>query len=147
MTEREPFRIRVDVRVSDLDQQLHVTGAAYQQYADHSRFECVRAAGVSVDDLLRDGFGPVNLETVIKYQRELRAGDWVDVSCAWVWGAGKTYRVEHAFTRPDGELSATISYVSGLMDLRARKLVPDPAREWAIRAKDPTLLNLEPVCP
>ncbi|WP_330179782.1 acyl-CoA thioesterase [Nocardia sp. NBC_01503] len=142
----EAFRIRIEVRVSDLDHQLHVNGSAYQQFADHARFECVRAAGVSVEQLLGDGFGPVNLETVIKYHRELRAGDRVDVTCEWVWGAGKTYRVEHRFTRADGELSATITHVSGLLDLRNRRLVADPAREWAVRAKDPTLLGVEPVC-
>ncbi|WP_324192831.1 acyl-CoA thioesterase [Nocardia transvalensis] len=141
-TSHEPFSIRIDVRVSDLDPQLHVTGPAYQQYADHARFECVQAAGISVEELLRDGFGPVNLETTIRYHRELRAGDSVDVTCSWVWTEGKTYRVEHTLTRADGELSATIGYVSGLLDLRDRRLVRNPAAEWARRASDPTLLCL-----
>lgn len=138
----EPFSIRLEVRLSDLDPQLHVTGAAYQQYADHARFECVQAAGISVPDLLAAGFGPVNLETTIRYHRELRAGDTVDVTCAWVWSEGKTYRVEHTLTRADGELSATVCHVSGLLDLRERRLVPDPLRQWAARASDPTLLGL-----
>ncbi|MGY2060390.1 acyl-CoA thioesterase [Nocardia gipuzkoensis] len=139
---QEPFSIRIDVRISDVDPQLHVTGPAYQQYADHSRFECVQAAGISVERLLADGFGPVNLETTIRYHRELRAGDSVDVSCSWLWSPGKTYRVEHTLTCADGELSATVSYLSGLLDLRTRRLVADPAVEWARRAADPTLLGL-----
>ncbi|WP_328403258.1 acyl-CoA thioesterase [Nocardia sp. NBC_00403] len=143
----EPFRVRIDVRVSDLDLQQHVTGSAYQQFADHARFACVQAAGISVEDLLSSGLGPVNLETVIKYHRELRAGDSVDVSCSWVWGAGKTYRVEHTFTRSDGALSATITFVSGLLDLQARRLVANPAHEWASRATEPALLGLAPVAP
>ncbi|MCP9620188.1 acyl-CoA thioesterase [Nocardia otitidiscaviarum] len=138
----DEFRIRIDVRISDIDPQLHVTSAAYQQYADHSRFECVQAAGVSVSELLRDGLGPVNLEAVIKFHRELRVGDCVDVTCAWVWGGGKTYRVENTLRRPDGELVATLSYVCGLLDLERRTLVADPAAVWAARAKDPTILGL-----
>ncbi len=138
----EPFSIRLEVRLSDLDPQLHVTGSAYQQYADHARFECVQAAGISVANLLAAGFGPVNLETTIRYHRELRAGDSVDVTCSWVWSEGKTYRVEHALTRADGELSATVSHVSGLLDLRERRLVADPMRQWAARATDPTVLCL-----
>jgi acyl-CoA thioester hydrolase len=130
--------------VSDLDLQQHVTGAAYQQFADHARFACVQAAGISVEDLLGAGFGPVNLETVIKYHRELRAGDSVDVTCSWIWGEGKTYRVEHVFTRSDGELSATITFVSGLLDLKIRRLVANPAAEWAARAALPERLGLEP---
>ncbi|WP_280267537.1 acyl-CoA thioesterase [Nocardia wallacei] len=138
----EPFSIRIDVRICDVDPQLHVTGAAYQQYADHARFECVQAAGISVDELLRAGLGPVNLETTIRYHRELRAGDSVDVTCSWTWSDGKTYRVEHTLTHSDGEVAATVRHVSGLLDLNTRKLVPDPAAEWARRATDPTLLGL-----
>jgi acyl-CoA thioester hydrolase len=137
-----PFSIRMEVRLSDLDPQLHVTGSAYQQYADHARFECVQAAGISVEALLEAGLGPVNLETTIRYHRELRAGDTVDVTCSWVWSEGKTYRVEHELVRADGELSATVGHVSGLLDLRERRLVGDPMRQWAARATDPTLLCL-----
>ncbi|MBF6195184.1 MULTISPECIES: acyl-CoA thioesterase [Nocardia] len=136
------FSTRIEVRVSDLDSQLHVTGAAYHQYADHARFACVQAAGVSVEDLIASGLGPVNLETVLRFQRELRGGDVVDVSCAWQWGEGKTYRVEHVLTRADGVVAATVTTVSGLLDLTARRMVADPARHWAARASRPELLGL-----
>ncbi|BDT98851.1 thioesterase [Nocardia sputorum] len=139
---RVSFTTRIEVRVSDLDPQLHVTGAAYHQFADHARFACVQAAGVSVDALIASGLGPVNLETVLRFQRELRGGDTVEVSCAWQWGAGKTYRVEHVLTRADGVVAATVTNVSGLLDLAARRLVADPARHWAARASRPELLGL-----
>ncbi|WP_280315937.1 acyl-CoA thioesterase [Nocardia abscessus] len=136
------FSTRIEVRVSDLDPQLHVTGAAYHQFADHARFACVQAAGVSVDELIASGLGPVNLETVLRFQRELRGGDTVDVSCAWQWGQGKTYRVEHVLTRADGVVAATVTNISGLLDLGARRLVADPARQWAALASHPRLLGL-----
>ncbi|UGT66529.1 acyl-CoA thioesterase [Nocardia gipuzkoensis] len=139
------FSTRIEVRVSDLDPQLHVTGAAYHQFADHARFACVQAAGVSVDELIASGLGPVNVETVLRFQRELRGGDTVDVSCAWQWGQGKTYRVEHVLTRADGVVAATVTNVSGLLDLGSRRLVADPARQWAARATHPQLLGLP--CP
>lgn len=83
----EPFSVRLEVRSYEIDPQLHLNGGCYIQYADHARFACVRAAGISIEDLLSSGIGPVNLETVIKYHRELRGGDEVDVSCEWEWGA------------------------------------------------------------
>ncbi|WP_228803683.1 hypothetical protein [Nocardia higoensis] len=49
------FTNHIEVRVSDLDLQGHVTGAAYHQYADHSRFACVRAVGISVEKVLAAG--------------------------------------------------------------------------------------------
>ncbi|MBO0854161.1 MAG: acyl-CoA thioesterase [Nocardia sp.] len=136
------FTNRIEIRVSDLDMQGHVTGAAYHQYADHSRFAYVQAAGISVPEMLAAGFGPVNLETTLRFQRELRGGDYVDISCAWVWGSGKTYRVEHVLTRPDGEIAATVGHVSGLLDLGSRRLVTDPARQWRALARHPELLCL-----
>ncbi|MFF4623871.1 acyl-CoA thioesterase [Nonomuraea jabiensis] len=83
----EPFSVRLEIRSYEIDPQLHLNGGFYIQYADHARFACARAAGVSIEDLLGSGLGPVNLETVIKYHRELRGGDEVDVTCEWECGA------------------------------------------------------------
>lgn len=138
----EPFSVRLEVRSYELDPQLHVNGAVYQQYADHSRFACVQTAGVSVEDLLSSGLGPVNLETLIKYRSELRGGDEVDVSCRWEWGTGKTYHVHHVLSHLDGTVAAEVSHVSGLLNLQTRRMVADPAHEWRIRAKRPELLSL-----
>lgn len=136
------FKARFEVRVYEVDPQLHLNGGVYIQYADHARFACLRAAGVSVDALLADGFGPVNLETVIKYHRELRGGDAVDVTCEWEWGKRKTYGVYHRFLRTDGELAAEVRHVSGLLDLAERRLIPDPAAAWRSRAERPAVLGL-----
>ncbi|MCO6007494.1 thioesterase family protein [Actinoallomurus purpureus] len=140
----EPFSVRLEIRSYEIDPQLHLGGGFYIQYADHSRFACVQAAGISVEDLLADGMGPVNLETVIKYHRELRGGDQVDVSCDWEWGDGKTYRVRHVMTHVDGTVAAEVSHVSGLLDLRTRRLIADPAHAWRARADRPELLRLRP---
>ena len=48
----EPFSIRMDVRVYELDPQRHVAGPVYLRYADHSRFVCMQTAGISVEELL-----------------------------------------------------------------------------------------------
>ncbi|MFJ4650554.1 acyl-CoA thioesterase [Nocardia sp. NPDC088792] len=139
----EPFTIRFEVRSYETDHQLHLNSSVYQQFSDHSRFACVRAAGVSVDELLGGGLGPVNLETTIRYHHELVGGDQVDVSCAWEWGTGKTYRVIHEFRLPDGTLAAEVVHVSGLLQLEQRRLVADPAEQWRSRATRPELLGLQ----
>jgi acyl-CoA thioester hydrolase len=138
----EPFSVRMAVRIYELDPQRHVAAAVYLQYADHSRFACMQAAGVSVDALLADGIGPVNLETIIRYHSELRMGDDVDVSCAWIWGKGKTYRVEHELRRPDEDVAAEVHHASGLLNLETRRLIENPAAELLCRASRPRLLGL-----
>ena len=141
-TSTEPFSVRMTVRSYELDPQRHANGAVYVQYADHARFSCVRAAGVSIDELIGGGVGPVNLETTIRYHHELRGGDEVIVSCAFSWGEGKTFGVRQDFRRPDGTLVAEVTSVAGLIDLTTRRLVSDPARCWRSHARRPEVLGL-----
>lgn len=138
------FTTRITVRGYETDSLGHLNGSVYVQYADHTRWECGRAAGAPAEELVANGIGPVNLETTIRYHRELRAGDLVDVSCSFMWGDGKTFRVEQEFRKPDGTLAAAVTSVCGLLDLNERRLLPNPAEVWRDVATFPEVLDLEP---
>ncbi|NMO51843.1 acyl-CoA thioesterase [Actinoplanes sp. TBRC 11911] len=138
----EPFSVEMRVRGYETDAQGHLNTAVYLQYAEHARWEILRVAGIRQADLIADGIGPVNLETTIRFRKELRAGDAVLVSCAFVWGTGKTFQVEQQFTTPEGELVAEVTGVGGLMDLTARRLVAEPGERFRVLAADPGLLGL-----
>lgn len=138
----EEFRVRIGVRGYELDVLGHVNQAVYLQYAEHARWECMRAAGISVDDMRASGVLPVVLETTIRYLRELGHGDEVDVTCGFIWGEGKTFQVVQRVQRADGTLSAEITGVGGLLDLDQRRLVADPAARWRALATSPGLLGL-----
>jgi acyl-CoA thioester hydrolase len=115
----------------------------YLQYGEHARWECLRAADITPRRLAAAGVGPVQLETTIRFHRELRAGDEVDVSCVFVWGdSHRTFRVEQDFRRADGTLVAELANVGGLLDLERRRLVPDPAGQFRSLATAPALLGL-----
>ncbi|GAA2776911.1 acyl-CoA thioesterase [Saccharopolyspora taberi] len=136
------FQIRVGVRGYELDLHGHVHNAVYLQYGDHARWECIRRAGVEIADVHADGLGPINLETTIRYQRELRGGDEVDVSCEFEWGTGKTFRVRQELRLADGSPVAEIISVSGLLDLAERRLVANPQERWRALASSPELMGL-----
>jgi acyl-CoA thioester hydrolase len=138
----DPFTLRITVRGYETDAQGHLNGIVYLQYAEHLRWELLRAAGLRQSALLANGLGPVNLETTIRYHRELRAGDDVDVSCAFRWGVGKAFRVEQEFRATDGTSVADVSNVGGLLDLHARSLVPDPAGRFRELCDVPGVLGL-----
>ncbi|OEV04059.1 acyl-CoA thioesterase [Streptomyces oceani] len=138
----EPFTVRVTVRAYETDAQGHLTAVAYLQYAEHARWELLRAAGLRHGEIQAAGFGPVTLETTIRYHREVVVGDDVDISCALVFGEGKTFRVEQRLTCPDGSLVAEVSGVGGLLDLTERKLVRTPRDHFRSEARDPGLLGL-----
>lgn len=114
------------MRSYELDALGHLNQAVYHSYAEVARVEAFIAAGVSWDDLVATGVGPVMLASQINFRRELRGGEKVDVTCELKFGDGKTFVVDQRILKVDGTLSAEISSVIGLMDLSARKLLEDP---------------------
>src|SRR4051794_32310738 len=81
------------------------------------------AAGLPQDKLIASGVGPVALETTIKFRRELRGGDEVDVSCVFSYGTGKTFTVTQQITKLDGTVAAEITGTAGMLDLAERRLI------------------------
>ena len=138
-----PFHVRIAVRGYELDVNGHLNWAHYLHYAEHARWECLRAAGLSYEVMLASGLGPVNLDASVRFLRELRDGDQVDVSCEFEWGEGKTFRVRQQFTRPgDGTLAAEVTTVSGVIDQEKRRLVADPAGRLRALAASPCVMGL-----
>ena len=142
MADAFPYRLPVTVRGYELDRQGHLNQAVYLQYAEHARWECLRAAGLPQDKLIADGVGPVTLEVTLRFGRELRLGEEIEVSCTAVWGEGKTFRLEQEYRLLDGTPVATLSSLTGLLDLRERRLVADPAARFRKLATNPALLGL-----
>lgn len=138
----EPFWVRVTVRGYELDTQGHLNQAVYLQYGEHARWECLRAAGISQDALIASGVGPVALELTIRFRRELRGGDELDVSCHFRWGDGRTFWVDQDYRRTDGTQVAELTGVVGVLDLERRKLVADPKERFRALAHTPALLNI-----
>ncbi|HEV2778677.1 MAG TPA: acyl-CoA thioesterase [Actinophytocola sp.] len=121
------FSTRITVRSYELDALGHVNHAVYHQYAEVARGDAFEAAGCAWDSLFESRTGPVLLESHITFRRELRKGDIVDVSCSAKFGTGKTFQLRQQITKLDGTVAAEITSTVGLMDLDARRLLPDPA--------------------
>jgi acyl-CoA thioester hydrolase len=138
----DAFRVRVKVRGYELDTQGHLNWAEYLHYAEHARWECLAAAGVTQDGLIATGFGPVVLDLQVRFRRELRGGDEVDVTCAFDFNSSRTYNIRQELRQPDGKICASLTSMCGLLDLRERKLVTDPGKRFLSLASDPALLGL-----
>ncbi|MFD9432426.1 acyl-CoA thioesterase [Streptomyces sp. NPDC060002] len=138
----EPFSVRITVRGYETDVQGHLNQSVYINYAEHARWALLQAAGITQAGLRAKGVGPVALETTIRYQRELLAGDEVDVTCLFEWGDGKTFRIRQTITKADGTVSAELTSVGGLLDLTERRMVADPTVYFKELASDPGLFGL-----
>ena len=136
------FSVRVTVRGYELDTQGHLNWAEYLHYAEHARWQCLAAAGITQDKLIASGFGPVVLDVSVKFRLELRGGDDVDVTCAFVFDGGKTFGGVQEFRRTDERLAASLTSTTGLLDLRERRLIDDPGKHLRALATDPSVLGL-----
>ncbi|MEU8917531.1 MULTISPECIES: acyl-CoA thioesterase [Streptomyces] len=137
-----PFAVGITVRGYETDTQGHLNQSVYLQYAEHARWSLLQASGIRQSTMVDRRVGPVTVETTIRYLRELRAGDEVEVSCAFVWGEGKTFRIEQTVRTADGTVAAEVSAVCGLLDLTERKLLKDPRAAFRDLADQPSLLGL-----
>lgn len=138
----DPFSVRVRVRGYEVDAQGHLNQAVYLQYAEHARWELLRAAGVEATDLVAAGVGPAMVETTIRYRRELCAGDEVDVSCAFEWTDRKLVPIVQRFRLTDGTTVATLDATIGLIDLTTRRLIGSPRDQVHALAESPEALGL-----
>ncbi|WP_031079610.1 acyl-CoA thioesterase [Streptomyces sp. NRRL S-118] len=138
----EAFSVPVVVRGYETDTQGHLNQAVYLQYAEHARWSLLQKAGIRQTDLMNRGVGPVALEVTVRYHRELRAGDQVEVTCAFLWGEGRTFRIEQTIRKADGTVAAEVTGVGGLLDLEKRRLVADPRAVFRTLAADPELFGL-----
>ena len=139
----EAFQVRIKIRGYELDTQGHLNWAEYFHYAEHARWELLAAAGIGQNALLATGIGPIVLDTQIRFKRELRGGDEVDVSCAFSWGGGRvTYQIIQVFTRADGAPAAALTSKAAFLDLAERKLISDPGKHLRALAAKPEMLGL-----
>jgi len=136
-------RTELTVRGYEIDALGHVRHTVYLDYAEHARWEALRAAGLSAQILLQNGIMPIMLETTISYRRELRYDDLVTVGCEFEWGTGKTATITQPLVRvADGTVAAEVRSVSGLLELSTRKLVADPLDRLRGLATAPEILGL-----
>ena len=136
------FSVRVRVRSYELDLNGHVNHAVYHAYGEHGRSELLAAAGCAMGRMLEHGIGIVLLETHVRFLRELRFADEVEIDARPAFGEGRTFRIDHTLTRGDGVVAAEIGATMGLLDSAARRLLPDPAGRLRALAADPAVLGL-----
>ena len=116
------FSVPITVRGYELDTQGHLNQAVYLQYSEHARWEILAAAGIQQNAMVDSGIGPVVLEANVKYLRELRGGEQVDVTCEFAWAEGKVFQFkQQVITTISAVLNLYWDLVSFNQDLKARK--------------------------
>lgn len=120
---RLPFRCLP----TDLDTSLHMNNGRYLTLMDLGRLDIMVRSGLW-RSLLRHGWTPIASTITIRYRRELRLFQRVDLETRLVAWSGTNVVMEQLFviaTGPRaGEIAARALFKGGLYDRRARAFVP-----------------------
>ena len=128
--QRIPFSIRLFARWPDMDFNQHMRNAAYLGVAEETRLRFLESGGWPMAELYRRKLGPVVVEDVLTYRKELRLLEpfRVDMAIAAISPDARKLKVRNRFFRDaDGALCATVQTHILWFDLEARRTVVPPA--------------------
>lgn len=112
-----------EVEASWLDELDHVNFLTYQRIADIASMEIWRRAKESTTP--PSGFEFVMTETHVRYLRELRLGDRVEIRTALIASDAKRFQLLHRIESA-GQLSCTVETLNLCFDPSIRKVAPFP---------------------
>jgi YbgC/YbaW family acyl-CoA thioester hydrolase len=112
-----------------LDTFGHVNNATYLEIFEQARWEWISSHGYGLALVQELQQGPTVLECTVRFRRELRNRQRVNV-CSHVSSyVGKIARIQQEIRLPDGQVACEAEFVVGLFDLVRRKLI-EPTPQW-----------------
>jgi acyl-CoA thioester hydrolase len=126
----EPYVQEYRARWADMDFNQHMRNAAYLGVAEETRLRFLEEGGFPMAELYRRRLGPVVVEDVLTYKKELKLLEpfRVDMAIVAISPDARKVKVRNRFLRnSDGALCATVETLLLWFDLEARCTVVPPA--------------------
>ena len=117
------------IRESHLDTFGHVNNATYLSLFEEARWEWLSAKGYGFDFIQQTGLGPVILEIQLRFQKELRLRQKIQIESQLLNYQGKIGKLKQTMWNENRDSCCVAELVFGLFDTRQRKLVA-PTPEW-----------------
>jgi len=122
------FTYFLTIKQSDLDSFGHVNNAVYLTLFENARWELLIKNGYGLKKIHETGLGPTILEIHLKFLKELRLHDEIEIETQLISYEGKIGKLSQKMLRAK-ELCCDAEFVMGFFDLKARKLIL-PTPEW-----------------
>ena len=120
-------RLKIEQKL--LDVYGHVNHAKYLELFEDCRWGMIKSEGFGVDEIQKLKIGPIILEAKIKYKKELKLDDEIQIH-TWVEPMKKKIgQIHQKMYLPGDTLASEVDLVYGLMHIEKRILVPAP-EEW-----------------
>lgn len=114
-------RVRMRVRLTDCDLNLHVNNGRYLSLMDIGRIDLVARAG-AMRVFRRQRWNPVAAGATIRFRRELRLGARYDLVTRCVGWHDTWWFFEQRFEREDGSLAARAYAKVTVLDRRGTRV-------------------------
>jgi len=123
------------------DHMGHMNVMWYVGKFDEATWAFFATIGMTPDFLRDSGTGMAAVDQRLTYQREVHAGDMLEIYSRPLEVTNKTIRFSHEmFNAETGEISATCELVGVHLDIKSRKSVPLPD---SIRENALAMMNAE----
>lgn len=122
------FISRHIIKETYLDTFGHMNNARYLSLFEDARWDLVTQRGFGIKTMQELGLGPTILEINLRFLRELRVRDEVDIETEVISYKGKIGILRQRMLIGDVEYCIA-DFTIGLFDLNTRKLIL-PTKEW-----------------
>lgn len=126
-----PQRYSLEILERHLDTFGHVNNAVYLEILEEARWAWITQNGYGMKEIRELGQGPTILECSLRFMKELRLRERIEIESDIASLSGKTFDVVQYIRKPGGEVACEAHFKMGLFDLRARKLVA-PTERWLV---------------
>ena len=123
------FKYQVTIQETYLDFLGHVNNARYLELFEQARWEAIHKYGYGLDRIQELQQGPIILEAQIRYLRELKQRDVIDITVETLEYQGKIGRLKQQMINAQGQICAELIVTVGLFDMKSRKLITSTP-EW-----------------
>ncbi len=124
------YQIEFNTKWSDFDPNHHMRHTAYNDYAAEVRIRYFSYAGFPVDEIAKDGIGPILFTEYTSFRKEIHTGEKIIVNAKLLGlseDKGK-WKIRHEILNEAGKLAATIEVYGAWIDLHKRKLALLPEK-------------------
>lgn len=122
-------RYELQVLERHLDTFGHVNHATYLEIYEEARWDWITAGGYGLAVVQSERRGPTILECTVRYQRELKLRERIVVESEVAEYRSKVATVRQRLLTAAGKMASEASFVIGLFDTEARRLVA-PTAKW-----------------
>ena len=117
------------IRENQIDVMGHLNNATYLELFEAARWDVLIDKGYDIARISQLGQGPVILEVNLKFIKEIKAREQIQIKTELISYKGKIGEMMQTMLKKDGAVAAQAKIIFGLFDTQKRQLI-EPTQEW-----------------